>query len=128
MGAEKMSELDRFVVYKPCKLPVCISAHEKYIAISAGAYIALGKPEYVNVFLEECGNRVMIKKADKKMPNAMKIIEHQAGSNRCLCNKDLAKIVSGMWGHGTHIMGHLVDDCGMIFDREEKNNGRAEKV
>lgn len=115
-----MNEQDHFVVYKPCKLPACISAHEKYIAISAKAYIELGKPEYVNVFLDECGKRVMIKKADKRMPNVMKVIEHQAGSNRCICRKDLARVVREMFGHGTHVMGHPVDDGGMIFDRPEE--------
>lgn len=114
-----MSELDHFVVYKTNRRPVYIAAHSKCVGISAGAFVELGKPEFVNVFIDESGKRVMIKKADKKMPNIWKVIEHRAGQNRCICSKPLTAVIREMFGHGTHITGHPVDG-GMIFDRPEE--------
>ena len=115
-----MSELDGFVVYRPSEMPVYIAAHDKYIGVSAGAYAEIGMPDCVNVFLDECGKRIMIKVAEESYENVMKVIAHTAGRNHVICNKKLTVKVREMYGRNTHIKGHLVSDGCMIFDKVER--------
>lgn len=116
-----MSELDGFVVYKPNEAPCFISAHDKSITVSSGAFKALGSPEWANVFLDECRQRVMIKAAEPQFKNVLKMVEHSAGKNRVICNRELTVLLHDMFGRGSHIMGHLVADGCMIFDRFRMN-------
>ena len=119
-----MSELDHFVVYKLPEKPTYISVLEKSIGISSGSFDLLGCPEYVNVFFDECGKRVMIKKATKTMPNVFKITSHQGGKNRVICSRPLTEKVREMFGDAKRIPGHSVSEECMIFDRVER--GRHE--
>ena len=111
-----MSELDHFVVYKLPPKPVFISVMLKSVGISSGAYDLLGCPEYVNVFFDECGRRVMIRKSDQTMPNALKVISHQGGKNRTLCNSQLTKKVRAMLTTGTRMEGHGAGEGTVIFE------------
>ena len=121
-----MSELDGFVVYRPKDLPCFISAHDKQITVSSGAFKVMGSPEYVNVFLDECRQRIMIKAAEPKFENVLKMVEHSAGRNRVICSRPLTETVREMFGRGAHIMGHLVGDGCMIFDRVRKVRDESE--
>ena len=114
-----MNEFDGFVVYKTDMRPAYIAGHDRYVSISAGAFTELGCPDLVNLFIDESGKRVMIKRAEKKFKNVLRVIEHQAGHNRCICRKDLALTICGIFGKGVRVIGHPAGDGCMIFDRPE---------
>lgn len=115
-----MSELDGFVVYKPDDKPLFIAAYEKSVSVSAGVMAALKSPQYVNVFLDICRKRIMLKTAEKDFENVLSVVQHGAGHNRVLCNRELAQVIRDMFGKGVHIMGHVAGDGIAIFDRSER--------
>ena len=69
-----MSELDGFVVFQPTETkPLYITPGKKATGMCAEVYKKLGKPEYVNVFLDEMNCRVMIKRAEEGYENAIRV-------------------------------------------------------
>ena len=78
---------DGFVLFTACKgiaLDHTIGAvitGDRNMRLTDGAISLLGNPEYVNVFFDEPGKRMMIRKAEKDMPNIFRI---QAKSFQCL--------------------------------------------
>lgn len=118
-----MNELDGFIVFRPeVDRPAFISTRQKSTGLSSGAWVKLGKPEYVNFFFDENGRRVMIKVAESDFDNALKVVFHGKGKNMCFGNKMLAVKLIKMFGLGKQISGHLAGEGIMIF--EEINNGR----
>lgn len=118
-----MSELEGFELFRPnADKPLYIAARQKSVAICAEAYKALGCPQYVNVFTDDFKKRIMIKKAEKGYENAIKVVQHSAGRNMCLCYKKLADMVIEMFGQSTRVYGHVVGDGMMIFDKTEEKS------
>lgn len=113
-----MTELEGFEIFAPSKgKPLFICTGEKAVRICADAYKALGKPQYVNVFLDDVKKRILIKVSEKSFDNALKVVKHSGGMNMTICYKDLAKKVSAMYGKGNRVYGHIVSEDMIIFDR-----------
>ena len=113
-----------FVVVKPKQVSnrdIFMRISERYTYLSEGALNALGYPEYVNIFLDEKRNMVMIKAAAKNMENVFLLgLSTRAGRRMQISCTSLNEVFGQMIGKHCRVYGHAPKGCeGMvIFDRK----------
>ena len=71
------NELDGFVIFRANRsgydMSVGLIICNTGMRLTDGAFRQCGSPEYVNVFFDEAGKRMMLKKAEKNMANVYKL-------------------------------------------------------
>lgn len=116
-----MTELEGFELFKPGKdETLFITTNFSKIMMCKEVFQVLGKPEYVNVFLDEVKQRIMIKAAEKDYENAIRVIEYKSKKSKHFCSKKLATIISNWYGKSQRVYGHVAGNNLIIFDRRER--------
>ena len=78
MNNQKKNDLDGFVLFTETKgteydLTVAMIMSESNIRLTRGAQKLMGGAEFVNIFFDEAGKRMMIRKAEKNNANIFKL-------------------------------------------------------
>lgn len=117
-----MSELDGFVIYKTDqrsrRLFIRVNG-QKHFGISTGVWNVLGKPEYINAFLDENKGRVMLKSAEKDYENAMKVSTSKQCRGIYVSSQNLMVKLHEMFPNRRRVPGHVAGDGIVIFQEGE---------
>ena len=108
-------ELVGFVPYRPnIKIDdeIAIVLTLTYIRLNDRAMIELGKPEWINVFLDYNGKRLMVAASEKGRENAIKVGKAKANKRNVINTAGLRKEIELMVGKAKQtrqIIGHKVE-------------------
>ena len=127
-----MSDLEGFVLFTGKKTgydpTIALTVGSTFVRMTDGALRVCGDPEFVNVFFDECGMRMMIKKAEKNMRNVFPskngLIKSNAVRNFLLALISV-EAKTGMKirfeGHNPHAQHTVIFDLSKYRDIGEKN-------
>lgn len=108
-------ELVGFVPYRPnVKIDdeIAIVLTLAYIRLNDRAMVELGKPEWINVFLDYNGKRLMVAASEKGRENAIKVGKAKANKRNVINTAGLRKEIELMVGKAKQtrqIIGHKVE-------------------
>lgn len=110
-------ELKGFVLLEnPSKDTILLSIG-KVILVNKAGLTAIGSPMYINVFFDECGKRMMVRKAEKKNENIFFVKKHGISDYSLLKETILRIIEKEDFPEQTVVsyLGHKVKNCDSII-------------
>jgi len=101
-----MNDLEGFVLFEirsglAADLSVSVILTVNYLRLTTTAFRQLGSPEFVNVFFDEHGKRMMLKKADKRNQNIVKV-DQKTKSISSVSLRMMIQKISGVEASGGH--------------------------
>lgn len=90
-----------------------MSVREKNIGFYKGVMNFLGT-KYVNIFLDEVHNRLMLKRAEPNFPNVISI--RKDSHNYVINDRALVAKLREMFGEGARVNGHEAGEGIIIFE------------